>query len=236
MAFILTAITLGLFSSMHCVGMCGPIALVLPVQFPTFLSRIRSTLFYNVGRTFAYALMGLLFGFIGKGFSMAGWQNVLSVVTGVLMLSLVLFPRMFSQISKPGIFYRPVTKIKQNILQLFRKTSPFSLFSIGVLNGFLPCGMVYLAIAGSLLTGSALKGMLFMVVFGLGTWPAMVSVSLIGQYIGNKTRNTFRKLSPYFMGVVALLLVLRGLNLDIPYLSPKTNNVEGINAHACCHK
>lgn len=234
---VLAAFMLGFFSSLHCVGMCGPIALAIPVKNSTFLSRLRSSLIYNAGRIITYTLLGIFLGMAGHGFALAGWQNILSVVVGTVMLVMLFMPGILKRRQRKTFWFIKMQKIKMFVNALFLKTSTASLFLIGMINGLLPCGLVYLALAASLVTGSVIKSALFMGFFGLGTWPAMVSVGLLGQYIGLKFRNRLRKTVPFFVGLMAVLFILRGLNLGIPYLSPATiTHTNGSTVHACCHK
>jgi len=98
---------------------------------------------------------------------------------------------------------------------------------IGVANGFLPCGMVYLAIAGALGTGSIKGGIFFMMLFGIGTIPLMLAVTWFGLVVNINIRNTVRKITPFFIALIGILLILRGLNLNIPYLSPLLESMSG---------
>ena len=111
--------------------------------------------------------------------------------------------------------------IKSKIIKLFNNKSSSSFFTIGLLNGFLPCGLVYIALAGALSAGDVLKGILFMVMFGFGTLPAMLVASVAGGFINIGIRKKMTRLIPVFTLVFAVIFILRGLNLGIPYVSPK---------------
>lgn len=233
---ILTAITLGFIGSFHCVGMCGPIALALPLDQNSFASKVMGVLLYNSGRMFTYALFGGLFGLVGESFVIAGYQQILSITLGTAILIMVLLPNhVFSKYKITGAIYSSIGKLKHHVSSLFKKSSFSSLFFIGTLNGLLPCGLVYLGIAGAIATGNSLQGSLFMAMFGLGTFPAMVSLSFLGNSINMKYRNKINKAIPTFVVATALLLILRGMNLGIPYLSPEMSETKPI-AHKCCHK
>lgn len=223
------AFTMGLLGSLHCLGMCGPIALAIPVADPTPSKRILAVITYNIGRILVYSMFGLLAGMIGQNIALAGYQQVLSVVAGVLIL---LF--LFTPLSKKIVSIQAFGMFKSMFGNLVKKKTPWSIFLLGVINGFLPCGMVYMALAGSVTTGDVLGGALFMAAFGAGTFPMMASISMMASLVSQKFRNTARSAFPYLMGAMALLLVLRGLDLGIPYISPKASAESGM--HACCHK
>jgi sulfite exporter TauE/SafE len=234
MEFLLAAITLGVLGSFHCVGMCGPIALALPVHHLGTAGKISGLMIYHIGRALTYSLFGAFFGVLGMGVVIAGYQQALSVALGVIILLGLFLPvsgisRFFSA-PFAGLSY----KIKSAFSSLFSKRSHTALFITGMLNGLLPCGLVYMALAGATATGDVIKGALFMAVFGLGTLPAMFSVTFFSG-ISVSFRTKIRKYIPMVAGVMALLLILRGLGLGIPYVSPKMSNKVNTE-HNCCHK
>ena len=235
MEWIIAALTMGFLGSFHCIGMCGPIALALPVGHFSSGAKVAAILLYNLGRVITYAVFGVLFGLIGQGFALAGFQQIMSVVIGSILLIVVLFPYSWSQ--KMGIakWNGLVNKVKMKLGLLFKQCSFSALFSIGLLNGLLPCGLVYMAIAGSVAVADAAKGSLFMALFGLGTIPAMFTVTIVKDFISLNVRNKIQKAVPVFVGVMALLLILRGLNLGIPYISPKVQQAE-CTTMSCCAK
>jgi len=228
MDYLLAAIALGFLGSFHCVGMCGPIALALPVHHHPPLLRHTLIVLYNLGRITTYALIGLCAGTIGKGFAMAGFQQGLSVAIGVVLLASVLFP-IKSKLSGSVFFLR----IRTALNRMFSKGTRSSLFVVGLLNGLLPCGLVYTGLAGAVATGDSLSGALFMAAFGLGTAPMMFALPAIGAKIPLAFRNKIRKASPIIVSAMALLLILRGLDLGIPYLSPAIGHS---GKAASCHE
>ena len=228
MGVLAAAIALGFLGSFHCVGMCGPIALALPVHNKPPLFRNSLILLYNLGRISTYALFGLLAGLVGESFAMAGFQQGLSVAMGLILLATLFLP-LKSSLPVHGFFLG----IKASLQRVFSKGTRPSLFVVGLLNGFLPCGLVYVGIAGAAATGSLVKGALFMASFGLGTAPLMLALPLLGNKISLSSRNRIRKATPAIVAVMALLLILRGLDLGIPYLSPR---ISGNTSDVCCHK
>lgn len=238
MQFILPALALGFLSSFHCVGMCGPIALAIPVNRRHWYTKWLGIITYNFGRVFTYFLLGILFGLIGKGFAIAGYQQSFSIVLGFIILIMILFPYHKFANRNVAVFNfltSFISKLKAQLAFLFRQKSYPSLFLIGTLNGLLPCGLVYLGIVAAMVLGNFLNGGLFMVFFGLGTFPAMLSVSLLSNSIGVGVRNKIRKAVPIFVATMAVMLILRGMNLGIPYLSPKISS-DGNTVKSCCHK
>ena len=217
-----TAFIVGLFGSLHCIGMCGPITLALP-GFQNNLSKVLiSRVLYNLGRTITYALMGAVIGLAGEGISLVGAQQWVSIGSGVLLIVIVLIPMSVSsrfQLLKPA--YHFTDWLKKKFGRLLRSNSVNSVFIIGILNGFLPCGLVYVALAGALTTGSLVDGTLYMAFFGLGTTPLLFVFSVFGQFIGVNVRRKFTKLIPAFIVVLGIIFILRGMNLGIPYISPK---------------
>lgn len=215
------ALLLGFMGSFHCIGMCGPIALTLPVQHLSGARKIAGILLYNAGRIVAYMGMGIIFGWLGKQFFLGGLQQWLSISLGVLLLLTVLFQK------KVNIFPQWVF-VKKILGKLLAQQRFSTLFGIGFFNGFLPCGLVYLGIAGALATGGILHGMLFMGAFGAGTLPAMMAVTWFSQLISIPIRQRIRQMIPVMITIMAVLLILRGLNLGIPYVSPviKAQNMQ----------
>jgi sulfite exporter TauE/SafE len=232
--FLLAALSLGFLGSLHCIGMCGPIALALPVQRHSRFSVILGTATYNLGRILSYSALGFVFGLLGKGFVLAGWQNALSITLGCIVLIALIAPRLIRL--KSGILFHLLEQLKTKVRTLFGKKSLPALLFIGVLNGFLPCGLLYAAIAGAIASGAAIKGAAFMAVFGLGTLPAMFTITLIKDYLSFRFRERIRFAVPVFVGVMAVMLILRGMNLGIPYLSPSIKTEKGMCRHSCCSK
>lgn len=211
---------LGLLSSFHCVGMCGAMAFALPVQHLNPIQRGISVTLYHIGRVLTYALLGLVFGSLGRQFYLAGWQQWISIAAGLMMLMLAL------QYFLPQFIphWRPAKKFHQWVAgwisYLMKQKSTPAFLLLGMANGLLPCGMVYVAIAGALTLPNIQESVLFMSLFGAGTLPAMMALSYFGLVASLKSRNQFKKMIPVFVLAMGLLLILRGLNLGIPFISP----------------
>ncbi|MFH7011223.1 sulfite exporter TauE/SafE family protein [Flavobacterium sp. FlaQc-52] len=216
-----SAFIFGLISSFHCIGMCGPIAMMLPVDRTNEAKKSAQIITYHLGRLTAYATIGLLFGLLGRVFFLAGLQQKMSIFIGVAMILVVLIPeKTISKYNFSKPVYKIISKIKSSLGSHFKSKSYKSLFLIGLLNGFLPCGMVYVALFGAMAMQSAGLGVLYMLLFGLGTVPLMTLVVYINSIITVSFRNRIQKVIPYVAVLIGVLFILRGLGLGIPYLSP----------------
>lgn len=236
--FLWTAFIVGLVGSAHCAGMCGPIALALPLKSDNWFTRVSGGLIYNLGRIITYMLLGAIFGLLGKGLHMAGFQLWASVVIGILMIALVMVSLIFKKMpSLNNVFESYSARLLSGFRNMFRTGGTFSLLGIGLLNGILPCGLVYVAMAGAINTGDVVSAMMYMVLFGAGTIPVMLAVSMAGTMISLKFRVFVHKLSPYVIVLLGVLFILRGLSLGIPYISPKAEALTPVieKAHKCCH-
>lgn len=230
-----TAFLIGLISSLHCIGMCGPIAMMLPVAKSNPEKKALQILTYHAGRLLSYAGIGLFFGVIGRGFYFAGIQQQLSVFAGVAMIVMVLFPQsLFAKYNFSRPLYRLISSIKSTLGKQFAKSSFKSLLSIGLLNGLLPCGMVYAAVFGALAMPKLYLSVLFMVLFGLGTIPLMSAVVYLQQLLVLPVRNKIQKIIPYAIACIGILFILRGLGLSIPYISPSELDLF-VKAEPSCH-
>lgn len=232
---LLSAIILGLMGSLHCVGMCGPIAFMLPVDRTNPYKKFGQLFLYHVGRLLAYGIIGLVFGLLGKGFYVFGMQQKLSIGIGILMVVLVLIPyktlRKYN-LSKP--LYKVISGVKNRLGKELKKKSPDTFLTIGFLNGFLPCGLVYMALFGAIAMGNAAEGSLYMIFFGFGTVPLMTMAIYFSGLLKGVVRRKVQRLIPVFVMLIGVLFILRGLGLGIPYVSPEPV-VEVVSGNLECH-
>jgi uncharacterized protein len=217
---IIAGLLLGMVSSFHCIGMCGPLALSLPVQHLKRIERVLSLFAYHSGRISVYALLGLIFGLAGRRIYMAGFQQWFSIILGALMIFLLIQYFVYRNALQPVFLQKAYLRIQQYFLRYWKSPSISSFLMLGIANGLLPCGMVYLAIAAALSISQISYSVLFMVMFGAGTIPMLMALSYFGFFVKLSVRNQIRKLTPIMIAVMALLLILRGLNLGIPFISP----------------
>lgn len=217
----MSALILGLLGSLHCVGMCGPIAFMLPVDRSNSFKKVSQITIYHIGRLLAYSIIGLVFGLVGKSLYIFGIQQQLSIIIGVLMIIVVLLPHKIIakyNLSKP--LYKLISKVKTSLGKALKKKTADTFLTIGFLNGFLPCGLVYMAVFGAVATGSLWEGSLYMVLFGLGTIPLMTSAIYLGKFLNSTVKQRIQKAIPVFVVAIGVLFILRGLGLGIPYISP----------------
>lgn len=232
-----SAFIVGLMGSLHCLGMCGPIALALPVNNRTKYHALLGRIVYNSGRILMYSLLGFLMGAVGQSLAFTSSQQQLSIVIGVVILVLFLLPSSLTQKINPiNPISRFTGRIKQQFSQLIKQKSNKALFLMGLLNGLLPCGLVYVALAGAIAMGSSINGLAYMALFGLGTLPIMLAVAMAKEFISVPWRVKFSKVAPVFTIVLAFLFILRGMNLGIPILSPKVEKTPTEVKMNCCHK
>lgn len=225
--FLFSGFIIGLVGSLHCIGMCGPIVVALPVKgFSTF-RLIITRLLYNIGRVITYSFLGLLFGILGKNLNILGLQQITSIVFGAIMILVVITPsKIKNSISRVSVVSSANGLLKKGFSKLISKQSAESFFLIGILNGFLPCGFVYVGIAGALVTGSLMNAVIYMFLFGLGTILVMFLTSMFPAILGEKKRVKIRKWIPVLLFILGAVFILRGLNLGIPMLSPKDAMIE----------
>jgi uncharacterized protein len=213
---LISGLLIGIFGSLHCVGMCGPLVLAVNYKQQSLIKN----LLYQTGRLVSYSSLGLLFGFLGKGLSLIGLHQSLSIIAGVILILFTLFPRV--KIGQFNLKWQQfvVVPLKKKLLGAVNKGSLATFFSLGVLNGLLPCGLVYVAVAASLAMSSVGNAMILMIGFGLGTWPLMLAMAMGGSWVASKLKLNLRLAIPVMTIVIGLLLIFRGLSLNIPYLSP----------------
>lgn len=226
---------LGLFGSMHCVGMCGPLALVIPVHHLSPVRKFFMLLLYQLGRVITYASLGLIFGFAGRRLYLAGLQQWFSIGVGIFILTFLILFYFYKKTIQPSFMQAFYKRIQQVIITLLQsKKNSITYLLLGMANGLLPCGMVYVAIAAALTGTTITESVLFMAVFGLGTLPAMLTFSYFGASLSLSIRRAFRKAIPWGMALMACILILRGMNLGIPFVSPVLQNNPAVSVD--CHK
>lgn len=225
---VLSALVLGFLGSLHCIGMCGPIVLVLPGGGETRgWGFAAGRVLYNLGRSLTYAAFGFVIGLIGQSVALAGYQQALGIVAGALMVLSVAVPGRWWKKLLPRVSSGRVTgAVQARLGGMLRNGSASSLFAIGILNGFLPCGLVYTALAASIGFGSAIESALFMFLFGVGTSPALVALSYAAGMITHTVRRRITRWLPLGVALMGVFFILRGLSLGIPFLSPDMEKVK----------
>lgn len=219
MSYQVFAFFMGMLGSLHCLAMCGPLMLAMPATRSSKWVMLANTLGYQVGRTLMYGLLGLIVGIIGHSIDAAVWQQGMSIVIGLLLMGMGFFSIWGKHIQRidqmQQMLVRPV--IKWIGYWLHR---PGGHLMVGMLNGMLPCGMVYIALAAALNAETAQGGGTFMLLFGLGTWPAMLSASVLGNILKRHIRIHVATWLPIISLLMGGWFILRGAGLDIPFMSP----------------
>ncbi len=218
-----SALVFGLLGSFHCVGMCGPIALAISAK----KSLIRQKLFYNLGRTTTYAFLGLIIGFLGFSLALAGIQQWLSIIIGGMMVLMAIYYKKSERIIAASGWFGAVARLKSNLGSWVKKGGSKAFFISGLLNGLLPCGMVYLALVASMGTQHPISGALYMGVFGLGTIPALLLIMLSPNLLTKTANLRLNRALPYVAMFIGLLFIVRGLGLGIHYISPTLEFISG---------
>lgn len=217
---LISAVLLGLAANLHCIGMCGPISMALPLDRSSNWKILSGALTYHFGRLLTYSLLGAFIGLIGLSITTLGIMQWLSILSGIVLIIFAwrgIFGRIFS---RNAAFSGIQMKISRGMGRILKSRNPAKLLFLGMLNGILPCGMVFAGLLNAMLAGSPVQSALAMLTFGIGTLPALLVVAFAAQKIGTKLRSRFNQVAPYFLTVVGVLVVLRGMNLDIPLISP----------------
>lgn len=226
-ALIFSALTLGFASGFHCIGMCGPIALSLGLTKKQATNYYLQNFTYQFGRITTYSFLGAILGIVGQSFKLSGFQSYLTILVGILLIVMAFFSfggKDFA--SKIPFLSKFLYSVKMNLGKLLQKADYKSRYLTGILNGFLPCGMVYMALTASLAAGGILQSAGFMALFGLGTLPFMFAVVLVGNLMTTSFRIKVLKIIPIIMIILGGLFILRGLELNIPYISPPANSLK----------
>lgn len=216
---------LGIGGSLHCLGMCGP--LVMAVPFPKNRKTNGTKSLYFFGKAIAYGLLGILVGMLGLKAIWGESQRFISVFAGLLVILMVVFPLIKPKIGKFR-FQKSFQKIFQQI-----KENPkwYHFFQLGFLNGLLPCGMVYMALTVALAAGNPVKSFFGMLIFGFGTTPILWMIAVLKTSLKIDLRKKLKPITTSLSILVGILLILRGLNLGIPYISPKLDTSAEVEMH-----
>ncbi|MDX1951180.1 MAG: sulfite exporter TauE/SafE family protein [Verrucomicrobiota bacterium] len=229
---LLSAFIMGLVGSLHCAAMCGPLVLAVPVRGNSRRAILASRVVYHLGRIAIYGVLGLVFGLIGKSLALVGIQQWLSILTGSALLIFLLLGQ--------ARLKNPLLKLPLWLKTVFHRflaaPSWMSLACLGGINGLLPCGLVYAAGTVSIASGSVEMAVRQMLLFGLGTLPVMLAISLAGNSFSRWTaQKPLRALVPLTLGIIGLALLLRGMSLGIPFVSPSASNA-GLRCERCASK
>lgn len=223
---LINGLLFGLISTLHCAGMCGPLAMYVPGQVKQ--NKVVFASLYQAGRVGVYLSVAALVFAIGISFSVFRLQQTLSIVMGSLMVLFVLWPML--KLPVPAFLKLPGNNLLKKITRMLNSGKNSSAFTLGVMNGLLPCGAIYIAALYCATFSNLTDALAYMALFGLGTMPVFIAGWLfLSKQLSVKVRrfSVLYKLLPLIVGV---LMILRGADLGIPYLSPelsaKSNQTE----------
>ncbi|BDD06311.1 sulfite exporter TauE/SafE family protein [Aureibacter tunicatorum] len=235
MILYITALSIGLLGSFHCVGMCGPISLVIPMKDRKPLTLVAGMTLYNLGRMTTYMALGGIIGTLGGGLHLPEAQRYLSILTGVMMILMIALPKgNLNWLERIPLLYKLNAKVKAMFAKQLSGTGWKAQYGIGLANGLLPCGLVYIAMTGALAAGEWHIGALYMMFFSIGTWPMLFFTGIAGKLVSLQFRQRLVKAIPALVLVIGMMFILRGMNLGIPYLSPKIST-ESSGQQVICH-
>ncbi len=215
MATLLIGFTIGFVGSWHCVGMCGPLAMALPYRTSHFGTRLLKSLMYSLGRTITYVLIGLLLAILGEGFTLAGFQRSLSLLVGLILIAIVVFPSINQRLELSVSKTQLGRFVRKRIAHLYQSRRADTFFFVGLLNGLLPCGLVYMAAFAALGSADRLTGAMMMAGFGLGTIPLMTSFTVLPL---REWLSRFRgiKLTNVLMLLTGAIMIIRATTIEFP--------------------
>ena len=226
--YIIPAFLIGLGGSLHCIGMCGPLMFSSMMNNQYGNLSLIDWLVYQTGRISVYVLWGILFGFIGTSARMFGWQQNISISLGIGILAILILTKLFPQLEKKFSVILLTQFWKSKLSSLLQNKIKQSDFVKGMLNGILPCGLVYIALAGATAVQDPIKGGVFMAIFGIGTLPLLSALLFVGNQMKMNVRRQLVKWYPAFIGLMAIMLIIRGMNLGnffSPALLPGTDTI-----------
>lgn len=207
---------IGLLGSLHCLGMCSPIAMVMHTK-----GKGIRPLLYNIGRVITYIGLGALFGLIGEGISSFGLQGYLSIFMGLLVLAMAVQPHLKSKINSSKLYSKVLTPMRKRVLQSYGNQSATAYLLTGLLNGLLPCGLVYMAVTASLATANISDATFLMAGFGLGTWPMMFAMGTAGKYLSTALMRRINITIPVIAVLLGVILIARGFSVELPFTTTK---------------
>lgn len=224
LAPLVSGLVLGTAGSLHCVGMCGPLAILLPG------GNFSVTAIYHLGRTTTYVILGVLVGALLEFIDVRQYEQWFSLFLGALFLALW----MYDFWGRKTVGSSPIQNwLNRQFSLSLKRNSLLGWWFAGMINGFLPCGLVYGALLASMGFGSFSGSILFMFGFGIATAPMLLLITLGKRAIAQKMGAISHKILPFWLLFMAIIFLLRGANLGIPFLSPKMKSP--VQKHACCH-
>ena len=212
---------MGLAGSLHCAGMCSPLAMAITNSNRVAL---RNRIIYNLGRITTYGLLGAVVGTIGYLLPWNGFQNIFSVVFGVVLIVMAAIGITGFQIPvvTPGVL-KFTALLKQSFTKFLQHKSSATLLLMGGLNGLLPCGLTFLALSFCLAVATPFEGFIHMLAFGAGTLPVMLCLVSVVGFIANKMQWNIKTVTTGLMVISGMLLIARIFIVHLPESHQHTN-------------
>lgn len=219
---------LGLVSSLHCVQMCGPVVLSYSINLSrqSANQQLFAHLSYNTGRIITYSALGAVAGLTGQTMGLvgklAGVENIAAIIAGGLMIiAALLMLDLLPHRNLPKFLrgFDPLRLLSRYLKPLggrIASTSIASKFTLGLILGFLPCGLIYAALLKAMATGGAFAGALTMMAFGLGAAGSLILVGMFSSALGFKLGPWGGRLAAISVALLGAILVWRGVTPMIP--------------------
>lgn len=217
MTLYATAFLLGIGGSFHCLGMCTPLVMAV-----TGIGRgnvFRNKIIYNAGRIFTYAVLGGLAGWLGNALNWTAYQDSISVLSGImLILFAVAGGRQFNILLVTPLLQRLALGLKKQFSRFLMVPGNVAMFSTGVINGLLPCGLTYLALTSCIAVSNPAEGIIYMTVFGAGTLGVMLGFSVFTDKIIHAGKFNLQKVTTVSVLLAGILLILRALFIHTAHM------------------
>lgn len=234
MIVLIAGATLGMASWLHCIGMCGPLVTVMVPRGDGGMGMLMRTILYHAGRTLMYCILGVLLGSVTDGARIVVVGSTVSLLTGSVMIALGFVQFIGTRAHLPEQITRKVHRLTMIIREWSTSLSPSLRAAVhGMINGLLPCGVSMSAIIAAATLSSGMDRILFLVAFGIVTSPALAGLALLINRINSRWQGHLRTVSAVAVVVIGVLVTMRGMSLDIPYVSP--NTAGSVHVHnGCC--
>jgi sulfite exporter TauE/SafE len=201
-----TALLMGFAGSLHCAGMCSPLAMAVTSQKPFLLTKIT----YNTGRILTYGILGAIAASFGSLFMITPWQGIISFAIGALFLLMGIGAISGVHIPLITIALNRFTSRLKNLFNFWlKKKNSFAVLIMGMLNGLLPCGLTYLAMTYCFIMPSMMEGFWFMILFGAGTWPVMIGFTWLLSIGFGKIKVNYQRITTVVFIMIGAWLVAR---------------------------
>lgn len=210
----LTALIMGVAGSLHCAGMCSPLAMAITSTNKTALT---NRILYNLGRILTYGILGAAVAGVGFVLPISGFQNILSLVlgTGLILVAVIGYKGTRIPFVTNGLsqFSSGLKKIFSGII---RHKTPAAFLLLGAINGLLPCGLTFLALSVCLTLAAPIDGFMYMLLFGAGTLPVMLGLVSAAGFVTRKLRWNIQTITTGMMVISGVLLIVRVFLIHLP--------------------